>query len=358
MTTMKRLLPILLLLFTLTANSCSNDNADFQDGMDAYDRKDYKTALEKFKPLVEQGDAKAQHEMGVLHTLGKGVPRDHKEAIKWYRLAADQGNAKGQHKLGVMYTIGLGVPQDQLEAIKWFMLAADQGNTKAQISLGAMYKSKDYVRAYKWYSIAEANGDDSAVKDKDIIEKEMTLAQIAEAQKLVKEWVSYRGGVAAYKRRDYKIAFEKLKPLAEKGDAFVQGMLGTMYVDGKGVTQDYKEAVKWYRKSAEQGTAAGQFSLGSMYEKGRGVTKDLSEAVKWYRKSAEQGKALAQKKISFMYATGTGISKDLIKSYMWVELASQQLDMAEARKFLEKRITPAQITEAQKLAKEWMEKHK
>jgi hypothetical protein len=44
------------------------------------------------------------------------------------------------------------------------------------------------VQAYKWWKLAAARGHDNAKKNKAIVEKKMTLAQIAEAQKLAAEW--------------------------------------------------------------------------------------------------------------------------------------------------------------------------
>ncbi|MBT5651800.1 MAG: sel1 repeat family protein, partial [Nitrospina sp.] len=76
---------------------------DFQDGKDAYKRSDYKTALEKWKPLAEQGNANGQNGLGVLYANGQGVAQDYREAVKWYRLSAEQGVAKAQYNLGVMY---------------------------------------------------------------------------------------------------------------------------------------------------------------------------------------------------------------------------------------------------------------
>ena len=64
------------------------------------------------KKDAESGDAKAQHNLGVMYENGQGVPQDYAEALKWFRLAADQGDAKAQHNLGVMYYYGEGVPQD------------------------------------------------------------------------------------------------------------------------------------------------------------------------------------------------------------------------------------------------------
>ena len=61
---------------------------DLQDGLDAVQRKDYKTAYKLWLPLAEQGDAKAQYNLGQMYYEGQGVPQGHKEAVKWYRLAA------------------------------------------------------------------------------------------------------------------------------------------------------------------------------------------------------------------------------------------------------------------------------
>ena len=93
-----------------------------------------------------------------------------------------------------MYSTGKGVRQDHKEAFKWNKLAAEQGVAKAQSNLGADYASgegvaRDYVQAYKWFDIAGANGNEEARRNRDVLKKRMGFKQIAEAQKLVREWV-------------------------------------------------------------------------------------------------------------------------------------------------------------------------
>ena len=83
---------------------------DFEAGQDAYDRGAYDTALKEWRPLADQGDVKAQFNLGVMYQLGQGVPQDYAEAAKWYRLAADQGFAPAQFNLASMYIKGQGVP--------------------------------------------------------------------------------------------------------------------------------------------------------------------------------------------------------------------------------------------------------
>jgi len=157
-------------------------------------------AVKWYRLAAEQGYADAQLNLGAKYAVGKAVPQDYAEAVKWFRLAAEQGYANAQHNLGVMYTKGQGVPQDYAAAAKWFRLAAEQGDAQAQYNLGVMYDEghgvpQDYVQALKWFNLAasrfsasEAGDRDKAVKDRDLVASRMTPAQIAEAQKLAREW--------------------------------------------------------------------------------------------------------------------------------------------------------------------------
>ncbi len=132
--------------------------------MAAYQRGDHATALRLWRPLAEQGLAEAQSNLGIMYRKGRGVAQDYAEAVKWFRLAAEQGNAEAQSILGAMYREGQGVPQDYVQAHMWFNLAASR------------------------FSASETEARDDAVKDRDIIASKMTPAQIAEAQKLAREW--------------------------------------------------------------------------------------------------------------------------------------------------------------------------
>ena len=172
----------------------------FADGIAAKTKGDYATALAIFRPLAEHGDAKAQNNLGFMYDKGLGVTQDYEEAVKWYRLAADQGNAEGQVLLGVMYGYGNGVAKDDNEGVKWFRLAAMQGSEGAKVFahflLSAAYRSgrgvaKDEVRAYMWLQLwfAESHDDaarDSAAKEIEDLEKEVTPAQIAKAKEMAK----------------------------------------------------------------------------------------------------------------------------------------------------------------------------
>ena len=113
--------------------------------------------MEELRRLADQGDAQAQFELGFRYAHGYGVSRDDQEAAKWYRQAADQGDGDAQHALGVMYDEGRGVP-------------------------------KDYVLAHMWLNLAAAKGGKDAVKLRGLLEEIMTPVQLAEAQRLAREW--------------------------------------------------------------------------------------------------------------------------------------------------------------------------
>jgi TonB family protein len=111
--------------------------ASMEDGQTAYNMGDYKTALEVWRPLAEEGNARAQNNLGVMYENGKGVPQNIAEAVKWYRLAAEQGYGGAQNNLGLIYAIGRGIQRDPIRAYMWFSLAAaslsgDVGTTVAQ----------------------------------------------------------------------------------------------------------------------------------------------------------------------------------------------------------------------------------
>ena len=112
--------------------------------------------------------------------------------MRWYRKAADQGHATAQSNLGVMYATGRGVLKDYAEVGRWFRLAAEQGDADAQYGLGVMYAAgpggvlKNSVLAHMWSNIAGANGNASARKLRDHLERDMTRAEVSRATELAR----------------------------------------------------------------------------------------------------------------------------------------------------------------------------
>ncbi len=110
-------------------------------------------------------------------------------------MAAEHGFSDAQILLGIAYAIGRGVPQDYAEAVKWYRKAAEQGHAKAQTILGVMYRDdrgvpKDGVLAYMWFDLAATQGYEVAQKKRGLVAEAMTPNQIAEAQRLAREWMA------------------------------------------------------------------------------------------------------------------------------------------------------------------------
>ena len=330
---MKRILIVLTVLVLSTAPAW----ADFQAGLTAYSKGDYAAALREWRPLAEQGDASAQSNLGVMYANGQGVTQDYGEAVKWYRKAVVQGDADAQYNLGVSYDKGQGVAQDDAEAVKWYRKAADQGVALAQYYLGNMYAggqgvAQNYGEAARWYRKAARQG-------------------VAEAQFNLGSMYNKGQGVA----QDYGEAIKWYRKAADQGAARAQYTLGLRYNSGRGVPQNYGEAAKWYRKAADQGVAEAQFNLGVMYAQGQGVLQNYAQAVKWYRKAADQGYDKAQFNLGVMYAQGQGVPQNYAQAYAWFSLAAAQghANAVKARDMFAKLMTPAQIAEGQKMARDW-----
>jgi TPR repeat protein len=219
--------------------------------------------------------------------------------------SCQEGGEKGlmsdQYNLARMYQFGVGVAPDSKQAVYWYEKAAKQGHVKAQFNLGLMYnKEQNDVQAVEWYRKA-----------------------------------------------------------AEQGHLNAQFSLGLMYGSGQGVAQDHKQAVEWYRKAAEQGLDRAQYTLGNMYDQGLGVVQDNQQSLEWYNKAAEQGHAKAQYNLGVVYTNGKGVTQDNVIAYMWLVIASSYGDKIalSGKESVATEMTAEQISEAEKLAKEWMAKH-
>lgn len=154
------------------------------------------SALDGIRSSAEQGNASAQASLGWFYYHGTGVDRDYKKAMEWFLKSAEQDYAEGMVNVAMLYSEGKGVIQDFAAAAKWYTRAAGLGDFSAQLALGAIYEygeglPQDYVRAHMWYNLAASQqGDPVAIKLRSEISAIMSRSQIAEAQKLAREWMS------------------------------------------------------------------------------------------------------------------------------------------------------------------------
>lgn len=122
---------------------------------------------------------------------------------------------------------------------------------------------------------------------------------------------------------DKQAVLERVRPLAEQGNANAQYNMGVLYDRGYGVERDYDKARKWYKKAAAQGYAKAAHNLGVMYQQGHGVKVDYKRAAYWFKQAARQGEPAAQNNLAVMYARGRGVEKNMRKAALWAARAAQ-----------------------------------
>jgi TPR repeat protein len=233
----QRLLSLALLLIVTAIGAAPTSPVragPLEDGLEAYKKGDFDAAVRLLRPLAEQGNPQAEEKLGRMYQRGKGLPKSFERAVEWYRKAAEKGDAAAQGRLGFLYRVGAGVPRDLKLAMEWYRKAAEQGNPLAQVGLGYMlldgsgekpdvvaaagwftkaaeqgdalamlalgtlYElgsgvTKDWVQAHKWYALASIDDGeyeqdlfDRAKRAKEELAKQMTAAQIAEAERLAR----------------------------------------------------------------------------------------------------------------------------------------------------------------------------
>ena len=149
--------------------------------------------LAEIKLAAEQGDAKAQYQLGKSYYQHG----DYENAEKWYLLAAQQGIPEAESDYAGILTLSVAHHVDgkvtyrkpnYAEAFQWYAKAVNHGHRGALMSLANCYKEgkgvkQDYVEAYKLYTIAERLGNNILAKPyRDSLILKMTSAQIADGQ--------------------------------------------------------------------------------------------------------------------------------------------------------------------------------
>ena len=221
-------------------------------------------------------------------------------------LQAEQGDAASSFELGVRYYLGNGVTLDHSEALQWLTLALEQGDTRAQGYLDTLY----------------ANNQGIPLDD-----------------------------------------ITSVRSAAERGHVVSQFNLGVMYANGKNVIQDHAEAMKWYGLAADGGHLGAQYNLGVMHHNGNGTPKNDRAAVLLWHSAAEHGHVGAQYNLGAMYADGEGVAKNDVSAHVWFNIVASRSTGAlrelavENRELAAEQITPEQLIEAQRLAREWDAAH-
>lgn len=207
------------------------------------------------------------------------------------------------------YYYGNGVEKNMRKALSLYLKAAEKGNVDAMFIAGGMYMrgfgtDVNRAEAFKWLYNAAINGRSSK-------ESERILAEF--------------------------------------------------FMTGQNAPQNYDEALHWYEKAAERGDIEAQNELGFLYFTGNLVEKDYEKARDWFETAARNGYPLAQYNMGILWYTGNGVETvNMVKAYAWFSLAASHGHSSGevARHFLETRLSPDELIEAQSISTELYKKIK
>jgi len=301
----------------------------------------------------DSGNQAAHARRSAEECFDRGLQYDdagnHVNALEWYRKAADQGYAVAQVILGWHYHTGEGVPQDDAEAGMTRRRCGGSGwpRTKAMLK-----RSTDSGRLT---AMATAFG-------------RMTRSQCGgfgwPRTKGMLRRSSCSGGCATRAAASYRMRRRRCGGTGwppTKGMPWRRSSSGGITTLARAFHRMTRR--RWYRLAADQGDAVAQQSLGCVYREGKGVPQDDAESVRWFRLAAEQGRADAQHDLACSYRDGNGVPQDYVQAHMWYSLSASQSSEAEwanrakNRDLTAQRMTPDQLAEAQRLAREWAAAH-
>lgn len=124
--------------------------------------------FENLKSAAEEGDIRAQSQMGDVYLFGEyDLNVDYEKAFNWYKKAADQNDAKSQYNLAIMYLNGYGVKKDLSKSVEYYRKSALQGDADSQLQLGIRYLNGEGVErnietAKEWFQKAKLSGNQEA----------------------------------------------------------------------------------------------------------------------------------------------------------------------------------------------------
>lgn len=232
--------------------------------------------------------------------------------------------------------------------------AIDTGDySKAQTELEALVKSRD---------------PDALNLQGQMYENGWGVEQNTERARTLYEQGARQGhlesvnSLRALKNKEYKVEFDRLKPLAEQGDGEAQNRIGEMYEFGYGVNRDSDAALQWYRKAAERDVVAAWHNLGRCSNFGTGTEQDYTEAERWYRKAAEKGYMESMFFLGTLYSNAHGQDTSVdtnIAAYAWMHnaalLGNSTAATIETRLLL--KLEENQLAEAKALAERYKAKY-
>lgn len=249
---------------------------------------------------ANNGNARAQHELGVRYLLGQGFPADTIRSIYWTQRAADQNLPEANYNLGIFLNNGWGTDWNPFSAYEHFEKAAKGKMIEAEYVLGLMHMDnlvvpRDYRKAFTYIRKAAAEGYKPAVEVlQEMLKYRLELGiDSAEAKSVILRDVKSSSvtalnpalGINYMDFRQDSLSrpddVTLLKEVIREGSSELKYALGNVVISDSTVIADMS-VINTIRKAAESGSPEAQTMLGRCYEKGIGVKKDLLQAAVQY----------------------------------------------------------------------------
>lgn len=312
---------------------------EFDEGLAAYNAKDFAKAMTSWKSAAEKGRAAAMFNIGVLYRNGQGVAASLATARDWYAKAAAKDPKTHRKALAEADDL---IAHGEIELLDGqaaygreavaearglFQAAIAKGNVSALFWLGSMIADgaggpRDLPAARDWLAQAAAKGATGAADR--LKEVEAAIAGGGAELDL---------GLAAYEAKNFPEAFAQWRKGAAKGNLDAAFNLGVLHERGEGVPCDYAQAAAWYDQAAVAGHKDGKAAAERMRaalvgtdELAQGEAarkaKKYAEAVAWWEKSANLGNVNAMTVLGVFYMHGAGeIFGDSDKAEFWLKKA-------------------------------------
>lgn len=357
--------------------------------------RDVSKALNWFKRASDSGHAESTFMTGKILFRGESGSKDISTGLNLITKAANSGFPNAIYRLGVIYSNGDETNKDLNKARLWLEKLAVQDDLAANFRLHIIYLEEGWE-----------NKDDE--KSKEYWDKALVIASKVNKGDSARTYEalyfmgwSYFYGVEI----DYDLikGIELLNKASEFGkNSDAQYLLGWLYYGGYGeISKNSALAIEYWKKAANQGSQNAIYVLGYIYNTGDYIPKDDNISADWYEKGAAIGDSRSQYNIAYAYLSGAGRPIDLVLAYAYANLANSSLggdavwwkikheryafdnpddgyavnlkylDMfnkpdepfsarghittpAELRDKIERKLTSAEINEAQELATNWV----
>ncbi|WII09731.1 ATP-binding cassette domain-containing protein [Methanomassiliicoccales archaeon LGM-DZ1] len=275
-------------------------------------------AFDWFVKSAGQGYPPAMHQAAVMCRDGAGIPKDPKKMEAYLTEASGRGFMPSITLLADLYFRGKVIPRDERKAFALYLRGAELGNGNCMYQTAVMMRDGvgtevDLDGSRKWFSLYSFSSlgwnciqvadrmRTSGAPDADFMEK---CYESAAMQGIAPGAGNAINASLAQGNDEWKQQIERMRFLAENGNADAMRRMGNFYYSGIGVVKDYAEALRWYQSAAMNSDSWSANRVGEMYRDGKGAAEDIAKAAEMFRKASHNGNTVALGNIIDLYASG------------------------------------------------------